>query len=111
MRLTTKEDENAVVLSLEGKLMGSPEEVSLMDMICELADKGKVNVVLDLSQLDWMNSRGLGMCVSGLTKLRSRGGDLRLVNPPDQLVSLMEKCHLYSLFIAFKTVPEAVASF
>jgi len=111
MELNVKEVGEIVVLTLSGKLMGSPEELSLIDTIRESADKNRCKVVLDLSRLDWMNSLGLGMCVSGLTTLRNRGGDLRLVKPPEQLVSLMKKCHLYSLFKTYAAADEAIADF
>jgi anti-sigma B factor antagonist len=111
MNLTRTERDGVAILAIEGKLMGSPEESSLKITIIELADAGKTKVVLDLSELDWMNSLGLGMCIAGLTTLRNRGGDLRLVNPPEQLVSLMKKCHLYTLFRTFDSVDKAVGSF
>ena len=111
MKLTTEEIGDVVILSLDGKIMGSLDDNSLIDTICELAENGKTKVVLSLSGLEWMNSRGLGMCISGLTTLRNRGGDLKLVNAPDQLITLMKKCHIHSLFATFDSVEEAVASF
>ncbi len=111
MNLESSERNGIMVVALEGKLMGLPDEGSFIDLIYEFAEKGKTKVVLDLSGVTWMNSRALGMCIAGLTTLRNRGGDLRLACVSKQVDVLLRKCHLHSCFRSFDSVDEAVESF
>lgn len=111
MDLIQSEHDGVVVLTLKGKMMGMPEESSLTDLIYGLADDKKTKVVLDLSLLTWMNSRALGMCISGLTTLRNRGGDLRMANVSKPVDVLLHKCHLHTVFQSYTSVEDAVASF
>jgi anti-sigma B factor antagonist len=111
MHLESSERNGVIVVTLEGKLMGLPDESSLIDQIYEFVEQSKTKVVLDLSGVTWMNSRALGMCIAGLTTLRSRGGDLRLARVSKQVDVLLHKCHLHTCFRSFDTVEEAVGSF
>lgn len=111
MEFTTDERGEVVVLAIEGKLLGGPDESAILDQIGSLAEAGKTKVVLDLTKLLWMNSRGLGICVSGLTSLRRRGGDLRPACLSEKVEQLISQCHLDRVFFCYKTVDEAIASF
>jgi anti-anti-sigma factor len=111
MNPETSERSGVIVVSLQGKLMGMPDETSLTDLIYEFVEQEKTKVVLDLSKVTWMNSRALGMCIAGMTTLRNRGGDLRLASMSKQVDMLITKCCLDSCFRCFRTVEEAVDSF
>jgi anti-sigma B factor antagonist len=111
MKLESSEKAGVKIVVLKGKIMGSPDETSLTDVIYEFAEKGKTKVVLDLSGVTWMNSRALGMCIGGLTTLRNRGGDLRLCCVSKPVDSLIRKCHLHTVFQSFDSTEEAVRSF
>jgi len=71
--------------------MGGKDEEIFLKKINDLIDNGFVNVILDLLEVDWMNSRGLGMCISAMTSLRNWGGDLKLANVVGQTRELIEK--------------------
>jgi anti-sigma B factor antagonist len=111
MEISQQEIGGINVIGLSGKMMGSPDESTFAKLLDELAEKGESKVVLDLSRLVWMNSRGLGVCIGGLTRLRNRGGDLRLAAVPKTVGSILEKCNVQSLFRIFPSVDEAVKSF
>ena len=111
MKIKLEEKEGVKVITLEGKIMGAPEDDVFINTVYEFADQKNINVVVELSGVDWMNSRGLGMCLRALSTLRNRGGDLRLANLSKNAQSLMEKCRLLSVFKHFKTVEKAVESF
>lgn len=111
MEISEREMGGVKVLGLAGKMMGGPDESALSELIGGLAEEGESKVVLDLSGLVWMNSRGLGICIGALTRLRNRGGDLRLAAVPKEVDSILKKCNLQSVFKMFSTVDEAVKSF
>ena len=111
MELKSSEKAGVKIAALKAKIMGSPDETSLTDVIYEFAEDGKINIVLDLSGVTWMNSRALGMCIAGLTTLRNRGGDLRLCCVSKPVDSLIRKCHLHTVFQSFDSTEKAVKSF
>ncbi len=111
MNYDVKEQYNAVVLTLKGNVMGGPDGSKLHDTLHELKDTGKLNVVVDLSKVKFMNSSGLGMLISGLTTMRNGGGDLRLANVADRIQSLLVITKLITVFKHYDSVDEAVKSY
>ena len=111
MRLTDREQDGVVVLEPKGKIMGGPDASLLHDKLYEFIEKDKKRVVIDLSQVDWMNSTGLGILISGYTTLRNTDGELKLANVTDKIQSLLTITKLVTVFEAYDTVDEAVKSF
>ena len=111
MRLTDRELEGVVVLEPKGKIMGGPDASLLHDKLYEFIEKNKKQVVIDLSQVDWMNSTGLGILISGYTTLRNTDGELKLANVTDKIQSLLTITKLVTVFEAYDTVEDAVKSF
>ena len=111
MELNTVEKNGIQIISISGKIMGGPEDDQVAEVFNNLVVEDKVFAVLDLSQLTWMNSNGLGMCLGGLTRLRNRGGDLRIAGMPPMVKSLMNKCRILHLFQCYESVEAALESF
>jgi anti-sigma B factor antagonist len=111
MKLIHREENNVVIIEPKGKIMGGPESIELHDLLHELIDAGKKNVVVDLSKVDWMNSSGLGILISGLTTVRRAGGELRLAQVTDKIQSLLTITKLITVFKAYDTIEEAIKSF
>jgi len=111
MKLTSREIKDVVVLEPKGKIMGGPDATMLHDQLHDFIDQNKKKVVIDLGKVDWMNSTGLGILISGLTTLRNNGGELKLANVTDKIQSLLTITKLITVFECFNSVDEAVASF
>lgn len=111
MELIQKEIGSVVVLELVGKVIGGPDAMMLNDKLHELVEQGRVHVVADLSQVNWMNSSGLGILISGLTTMRNAGGDLKLANVTERIQSLLMITKLKTVFETHESVDKAVASF
>ena len=111
MKINHREENGVVVIEPKGKIMGGPESTELHDLLHDMIDKGKLKVVIDLGKVDWMNSTGLGLLISGLTTLRKAGGELRLANVTDKIESLLAITKLITVFKAYDSVEEAVNSF
>ncbi len=111
MKHTFREDNGVVILELNGKIMGEPSDDTLVKLVYDFVEKNKKWVVIDFSNVDWMNSRGLGLCISIATTLRNRDGDLKLACLSEKVESLLNKSRMFAVFEAFKTVEEAIASF
>jgi len=91
--------------------MGGPDAEKLNKTLHELIKEGKTNVVVNLSDVAFMNSSGLGMLIGGLTTMRRAGGDLRIANATDKIESLLVVTKLITVFQHFQSVDEAVESF
>jgi anti-sigma B factor antagonist len=102
---------NVVVLELVGKIIGGPDATTLNDKLHDLVEKGSRNVVADLSQVNWMNSSGLGILISALTTTRNAGGELKIAAATEKIKKLLTITKLTNVFTLYDTVEEAVASF
>lgn len=111
MTITQSNHKGVVVLKLDGKIMGGPDATALNDKLHELVEGQQNRVVADLEKVDWMNSSGLGILISGLTTIRNAGGDLKLACVTERIRSLLMITKLLSVFETYDTVDEAVAAF
>ncbi len=111
MKIKLSDHDGVVVLELDGKIMGGPDATAINDKLHELVESIRINVVADLAKVDWMNSSGLGILISGLTTIRNAGGDLKLAAVTERIKSLLMITKLLSIFDTFDTVEEAIESF
>jgi len=111
MRLKVREVDDVVVVEVKGNLMGGPDSQKFRDLLHGLIDKGKRKVVVDVKDVKFMNSAGLGTLISGLTTMRNANGDLKIANPTDKIESLLMITRLIKVFETYNSVDEAIASY
>lgn len=111
MKIKHKEAYNAVIIELHGNVMGGPEAAELNALLHKLIDEGKKNVVVDLSNVKFINSSGLGILISALTTMRNGGGELKLANVTEKIESLLMITKLITIFEHYESVEDAVKSF
>ena len=111
MKYSISEKYNSVIITFKGKAMGGPSAQKFHDDIKDLIEKGKTNVIGDLSKVSFMNSSGLGILISALTSLRNAGGDLKLCGASERIESLLIVTKLITVFNHFKTVDEAIEAY
>ena len=81
------------------------------DKIHEYIENNRKKVVVDLAKVEWMNSTGLGILISGYTRLRNHQGVLKLANVTDKIQSLLTITKLVTVFETFDSVEDAIKSF
>ncbi|KAA3635209.1 MAG: anti-sigma factor antagonist [Calditrichaeota bacterium] len=111
MKLTEREQDGVIVLEPKGKIMGGPDASLLHDKLYEFIEQDKKKFVVDLKDVEWMNSTGLGIIISGFTTLRNSDGKLKLANVTEKIQSLLVITKLQGVFEAFDSVDEAIQSF
>ena len=111
MKLSTKDVDGVTVIDLEGSVLGGPDAAALNDVLHKLTEKRKKNVVVDLSEVQTMNSSGLTMLIGALTTMRNAGGDLKLAAASKKIESLLVITKLSMVFELHPTVKKAIASF
>jgi len=110
MKIKEKIDGSVAVLTLSGKMMGGPETQSVHDHIKGLISDGIVSVVIDLGDVKWMNSSGMGILMASMTTLKNASGKLALARVTEKVESLLIITQLIKVFSTFETVERAVAS-
>ncbi len=111
MKLTDRIQDGVVVLEPKGKIMGGPDASLLHDKLYEYIKQNKRKVVIDLAKVDWMNSTGLGILISGYTTLRNNDGMLKLANVTDKIQSLLTITKLMAVFESYGSVEDAIKTF
>ncbi|MCF8241138.1 MAG: STAS domain-containing protein [Melioribacteraceae bacterium] len=111
MKIKTREHYGAVVVELKGNVMGGPDAQEFNTLLHKLLDEDKKNLVVDLANVKFMNSSGLGMLISGFTTMKNGGGSLKLANATDKINSLLVITKLITIFEHYTSVEEAVKSY
>jgi anti-sigma B factor antagonist len=111
MKSTVGQQGGVTVISLRGSVMGGPDATALNSQLHELLDNGKKSVVLDLSEVEFMNSSGLGMLIGGASTLKNAGGRLTLAGASEKILNLIRITKLSPVFEQYDSVKAAVASF
>jgi anti-sigma B factor antagonist len=102
--------EGVTILSLKGRITAGETNAIREKVDGEIA-AGHLNVILDLSHVDYVDSTGLGGMVICYTSLKRQGGALKLVNPNKRNIELLALTKLYTVFEVFTEVQDAVNSF
>lgn len=111
MKCTTKKSDNVLIIKIAGNIMGGEDTEDFKNLIYKSIEDDIINIVADLTEATWINSSGLGTLITGLTTVRSSGGDLRLANISERVSRPLEITKLDSVYKIFDSVEEAVASF
>ena len=111
MELEQREQDGVVILELSGKIIGGPDASKVNDQLHELAETGKSQIVADLSQVNWMNSSGLGILISALTTVRNAGGELKVAAATEKIRNLLTITKLTNVIKLYDTIEEAIADF
>ncbi|MCB0282920.1 MAG: STAS domain-containing protein [Calditrichaeota bacterium] len=98
MNTQVSERDGVVVISLSGKIMGGPEAGQINEQINNLIDSGKIKIVIDLQNVEWMNSSGLGILIGAITTLKNNGGRMILANVSERIENLLKITKLISVF-------------
>ena len=99
------------ILTLKGNFLCEPDKTKLREKLYGLMDDKIKNVIVDLGNVECMNSEGLGSLVMALTSLRRGGGDLRLARVNDMVLKTLTITQLSRVFKMYDTAKDAVASY
>jgi len=108
MKINDKIVDNVVVLSLEGKLSGIESKGKIRDRILKLTSKKIKNIIIDMSQVKWIDSSGLGELISSLSTTKKSGGNFVLTNIPGPVQSLLKTSNLIQIFDTYVDVEQAL---
>ena len=108
MTFTVEHKDPAIIL-LSGSVLGGPEAMEFTEAIRDCISQGVINAVVDLTDVELMNSSGLGMLVAASRKFNAAGGGLALVGSNERIQKLFTMTRLDSVFRQYGSREEAVA--
>lgn len=98
MTFTEEIRDNRVIFRIQGDLISEKEGAALVQSADAALQQQKNQCVVDISGLRYINSSGIGVLITLLTKFRNRGGDVFLVNPSESVQKLLIITKLNSIF-------------
>ena len=109
LTLTTREADGKTIVAVGGEIdvYTAPK---LRDKITELVGQGSYHLVVDMQQVEFLDSTGLGVLVGGLKKVRAHDGSLQLVCNQDRLLKIFRITGLAKVFVIHETADEALAA-
>ncbi len=111
MKLKKRVSDDVAVLDLSGNVMGGPDQQTFHDAIKGIVEEGHKKVLVNLADVPWINSTGLGILMAGFITVKNAGGVLRLVNVSKRIDSLLMITKLTLVFETFDSEEKALASF
>lgn len=96
------------VIELNKNILGGAEALEFSNLLDKLTRKNVLYIIIDLKAVELMNSSGLGMLVSGLSRMRQHNITLCLAELPEKVKVLLKMTHLDEVFTVFETFEDAV---
>jgi anti-sigma B factor antagonist len=106
-----REREGIVLLDCNGRITAGDDTARFRSQMDGMAAAGKVNVILNLAEIDFIDSTGLGAMVVASSEAKKRGGKIKLVNLNKRNVELLVVTKLTTIFDIFDNEQDAVNSF
>ena len=98
MKATNRQVEGVTVVDMSGRITLGEGSVVLRDTIRDLVGKGQKKILLNLSDVTYIDSSGIGELVSAFTAVRREGGELKLLNLTKKVHDLLQITKLYTVF-------------
>ncbi|HTO89484.1 MAG TPA: STAS domain-containing protein [Thermoanaerobaculia bacterium] len=111
MEITTREDGRVTILTVSGDLVIGEPESAFKKTVTRLLEEGRVYLLVDLKEVSFLDSSGLGALVRALTNSQKEGGQTKLLNAGPQVRKLLEMTKLDSVFELHDDLERAVLSF
>jgi len=111
MELETREDGDITILTVTGDLVIGEAESTFKKTVMRLLEEGRINLLVDLSAVGFLDSSGLGALVRALTQSQKEGGQTKLLNAGPQIRKLLQMTKLDSVFEIHDDMEAAVSSF
>jgi anti-sigma B factor antagonist len=100
--------DNTLIIRLTGDLIGEDTGVNVLDIVNN-SIQGKVfKCIIDITNLRYINSSGIGVLITILTKFRNKGGEVYLLKPSESVQKLLVITKLNAIFHIIQTEEEAL---
>src|SRR5713101_2494452 len=111
LRATYRDAGQVTVVDISGRITLGDGSALLRKTIRDLLGEQRMNIVLNLADVDYIDSSGIGELVSGFTAVKSRGGELKLLHLTKKVHDLIQITKLYTVFDVHSDENAALHSF
>ncbi len=111
MKIGTRQVDGVTILDLSGRITLGEGSVQLRDAVRDLLSKGQKHILLNLGDVNYIDSSGIGELVSAYTTVRNQGGELKLLNLTKKVHDLLQITKLYTVFDVKDDEASAIASY
>ena len=111
MKVKSSEKDGVSILAPVGEMMGGPDTGELDEKLYALLGRGVKKVVIDLGQIDWINSSALSILIHHWKKFQTAGAQLHRANLTRNIEKILVISRLVSVFECFDSLDEAIAGF
>lgn len=108
MKFSSEVKNQVLIIRLEGDLIGENDGIAVLGKATDAIQDKVLKCVIDISQLRYINSSGIGVLITILTKFRNKGGEVFLLNPSESVQKLLVITKLNAIFQVAKTEEEAL---
>ncbi len=111
VKLTTRQVGDVTVVDAVGRITLGDGATTFRDTVRDLANGGNKKLLLNLAEVSYIDSSGIGEMVSGFTTVTNQGGQVKLLNLTKRVKDLLQITKLYTVFEVFDDEAHAVRSF
>ena len=110
-KATARDINGITVVDMSGRITLGEGSAMLRDMVKDMISKKQTRVVLNLGEINYIDSSGIGELVSGFTTIKNSGGELKLLNLTKKVHDLLQITKLYTVFDVHNDERSALSSF
>ena len=111
MKTSIRQANDVTIVDCSGRIVLGEGSVILKDVVRELLSKGQKKILLNLGDVNYIDSSGIGELVSAFTTVRKQGGDLKLLNLTKKVHDVLQITKLYTVFDVKDDEAGAIKSF
>jgi anti-sigma B factor antagonist len=111
MKVATRQVDGITVLDLSGRITLGEGSVTLRDAVHDALAKGSKHILLNLGNINYIDSSGIGELVSAFTSVKNAGGELKLLNLTRKVHDLLQITKLYTVFDVKDDEASAISAF
>jgi anti-sigma B factor antagonist len=111
VKLTTRQVGDVTVVDVAGRITLGEGSSALREAMKDLVTKGQKKILLNLGEVSYIDSSGIGELVSGFTTVTNSGGNLKLLNLNKRVKDLLQITKLYTVFEVHEDEAAAIRSF
>ncbi len=111
MKATLRQVDGVTVVDMSGRITLGEGCTQLRELVREQLGKGTKHLLLNLADVTYIDSSGIGELVSGFTTVSNQGGKLKLLNLTKKVHDLLQITKLYTVFDVYDDEAKAISSF
>jgi|SRR6202047_5265292 anti-sigma B factor antagonist len=111
LRATYRDAGMITVVDISGRITLGEGSALLRKTVRELLDDQRTRIVLNLADVNYIDSSGIGELVSAFTAVKNRGGEMKLLHLTKKVHDLLQLTKLFTVFDVYSDEPTAIGSF